>query len=353
MSANDVLKTLRDTLKKGTFDAVYYICGEDDFQKEEATKKLIDAAVDEVTRAFNLEICRAREIDGKSLNAALLALPMMADRRAVVVRDISELKKESRQALDRYLAKPSSDLVLLLVETAGAKTDKILARAGTLLEFSHLSAERIPKWIAHYTSTELNARISGGAVELLQSSVGTNLHQLVTELDKLASYADGREIDVEAVTAVVGVRSGETMADFLDHVAMRNVSRALGLIPQVISQPKTTGVSLVMGLAAQTIAISWGKGKRNEGLSRGRLRDEYFTFLKQTGGVYTGRPWASAVKTWAEAVELWNTVTLEHALDALLEADLALKETRLSSEEQVLATLVLSMCVDNDRSMAA
>ncbi len=352
MSAN-ALKTLRDGLKRGTFDAAYYICGEDDFQKEDAMKQLIAASVDPTTRDFNLDVRRAQELDGKSLDAALLALPMMAERRAVVLRDVAALRKEARQALDRYMKSPSSDVVLMLVETSGAKTDQALARRSTLLEFDYLSTDRIPKWITHYVSTELRAKISAGAVELLQSAVGTNLYQLVAELDKLASYSAGREIDEDAVAAIVGVRRGETMGDFLDQVAMRNVSRSLELIPQVLSQPKTTGVLLVMGLAAQTVALSWGKERRNEGLSQGRLQDEYFALLKQAGGVYTGRSWGSAAKTWSRAVENWSIASLEHALDALLEADLALKETTLSSEEQILATLILSMCVENDRTIAA
>jgi DNA polymerase-3 subunit delta len=35
---------------------------------------------------------------------------------------------------------------------------------------------------------------------------------------------------------------------------------------------------------------------------------------------------------------------LDRALALLLSADVALKETKLSSEEQLLATLVLSLC---------
>ncbi len=353
MAANDPLKTLRDALKKRMFDAVYYICGEDDFQKEDAMKQLIDAAVDPATRDFNLEVRRAPELDGKSVNAALLALPMMAQRRAVVFRDVSALRKEARQSLDRYLASPSPDVVLLLVETSGAKTDKALGKAGTVLEFSHLATGRIPNWITHYASSKLDVRISPGAVELLQSAVGTNLYQLVAELDKLSSYAAGREIDEDAVVAVVGIRRGETMADFLDHVATRNVSRALELIPQVLSQPKTTAVLLVMGLATQMVAIAWGKGRQNEGLSRGRLQSEYFELLKRSGSVYTGRSWGSAAQVWAAAVDHWSEASLGRALDALLDADLALKDTKLSSEEQILATLVLSMCVDDRQSMAA
>jgi hypothetical protein len=37
----------------------------------------------------------------------------------------------------------------------------------------------------------------------------------------------------------------------------------------------------------------------------------------------------------------------------LLEADVALKESRVSSEEQLLATVVLSLCAADDRNAAA
>ena len=54
MSAS-ALKTMRDALKRGAFDGVYYICGEDDFQKEDAVRKLVEAAVEPAMRDFNME----------------------------------------------------------------------------------------------------------------------------------------------------------------------------------------------------------------------------------------------------------------------------------------------------------
>ena len=352
MSAN-ALKTLRDALKRGTFDGAYYICGEDDFQKEDAVKQLVEAAIEPGMRDFNMDVKRAQEVDAKSLDAMLSALPMMADRRVVVIKDASALKKDPRKVLDKYLTHPSPDVMVILLETSAGKTDKDLAKNSTPMEFDYLSADRIPKWITHCATTQFQTKITPEAVELLQTAVGTDLHLLVAELDKLASFAYGREIAESDVSAVVGVRRGETMADFLDQVAMRNLTRALELLPQILSQPKMSAVSLVMALATQTIALAWGKAKRNEGLSQGRLQGEYFNFLKQAGSVFTGRPWGSAASAWAGAVERWTTESLDRALNALLEADITLKETRFSSEEQVMATLVLSMCVEDERSMAA
>ncbi len=352
MPANG-LKTLHETLKRGGFDGAYYICGEDDFQKEDAVKKLIEAAIEPGMRDFNMEVIRAQEQDPKSLDAALSALPMMADRRVVVVRDAGALKKDARKVLDRYLSNPSPDVLVLLVEASGGKTDKGLAGAATPVEFDYLTPERIPKWIVHHASTQHQLKLTPEAVELLQGAVGTDLHQLMTEIDKLASFTNGREADETDVAAVVGVRRGETMADFLDCVAERNVTLALELLPHILSQPKTSAVQLVMGLTVQTLALGWGKARRREGLSQGRLQGEYFSLLKQSGSVFTGRPWGSAASKWAASVDAWSIHACDRALAALVETDTALKETRVSSEEQIMASLVLSMCVDDDRSWAA
>ena len=351
MSAT-ALKTLRDALKRGSFDGAYYVYGEDDFQKNDAVKQLTAAAIEPAMRDFNMEVLRAHEIDARTLDSALSALPMLADRRVVVIRDAGSLKKDARKVLDKYLEHPSPDVLVILVESSGGKSDKDLPRSTTPLEFDPLTADRIPRWIAHYASTEFHLKITPEAAELLQSAAGTDLLQLVSELDKLASYTGGREIQESDVVAVVGVRRGETMADFLDQVAYRNAGKALELLPHILSQPKTSAVQLVMALTVQTIALAWAKAKRAEGLSSGRLQTELFNLLKMSGSAFTGRPWGSAVAAWAGSVDRWTTSALDHALAALLDADSALKETRVSSEEQVMATLVLSMCVEDERIAA-
>ncbi|MEO5904939.1 MAG: DNA polymerase III subunit delta [Gemmatimonadaceae bacterium] len=352
MSAS-ALKIMRDALKRGVFDGAYYICGEDDFQKEDAMRQLTAAAVEPAMRDFNFDVRRSQDFDTKSLDAALSAVPMMADRRVLVMRDVSALRKEPRKILDKYLKSPLPDVMVLMVETSGGKTDTELARSCTRLEFDSLSADRIPKWIAHYASTEFQTKITTDAAELLQGAVGTDLHQLVGELDKLASFTNGREITEADVSAIVGVRRGETMADFLDQVANRNASRASDLVPLILSQPKTSAVALVMALATQTMALSWGRAKLDEGLSQGRLQGEYFNLLKQAGSAFTGRPWGAAAAAWASATSRWTRRSLDHSLAVLLEADIALKDARISSEEQLMATLVLEMCIEDNRSIAA
>ena len=101
--------------------------------------------------------------------------------------------------------------------------------------------------------------------------------------------------------------------------------------------------------------------KRDVSLARGpfrgrlpafRLETEYFALLK-AGRAYPGRPWGEAVKSWSANAGKWSAAQLDVALDALLAADMALKSTRVSSEEQVIESLILAMCAPNRAGVAA
>ena len=351
MAPPDAQRTLRKAIQERSFAPVYYLYGEDDFLKEAALRDLLTAAVDPATRDFNLDLRRGAELDGETLGVLLGTMPMMAERRLVVVRDVAALKKEARGVLDRYLERPASDTVVVLVAPAGAKVDRGLADRATALEYPMLTGDRVPKWIAHHASSELGAAITPAAAELLQSAVGAELPQLAAELDKLASYTNGGEIDEAAVAAVVGVRRGETMGDLLDRVAMRDAAGAIALVDHVLSQPKTSAVQVVMALTTQTIALAWGQAMRQRGTSVGALTKMYFDFLKE-GSAYPGRPWGEATSAWARAVDRWDAPGLDRALDLLLAADVLLKESKLSSEEQILASLVLSLCASDAQRAA-
>jgi DNA polymerase-3 subunit delta len=347
-------RAFQKSIRERTFAPVYYVHGDDDYLKEDAVRQLIAAVVEPATKEFNLEIRRGGEIDAGTLGSLLDTPPMMAKRRMVVVRDVGALKKDARGAIDGYLLRPSSDTVLVLVTLgAGSKLDKAFESVALSVCFDPLTEDRVPKWIEHHATSVLGTTISTGAVSLLHESVGNDLPALIAELDKLASYVSGGQIDESAVTSVVGARQGETMSGLLDAILDRDARQALGRLGPVLSHPKTSAVTIVMALATQTMAVAWARALRDRGAPMSQMYNELFGLLKEGGGAFTGRSWGDAVKAWTRAVERWTTPELERALDRLLEADAALKESRLSSDEQLLATLILSLCGDAERSVAA
>ena len=337
-------------MRERSFEQVYYFHGKDDFLKESTARELMTAVLDPSTREFNLEVLRGDEVAADRLDTVLATPPMFADRRMVVVRDVSSLKKDARATLMAYLANPAGDLVLLLVDPA-AETDEAIAKVSFAVDFEELTGNRVPAWITHYTQTTLGATITEAAAALLHEAVGTDLAALASELDKLASFSAGRAIDDEAVRAVVGVRSGETMGDLLDAVADRNAARALMLIPIVLSQPKANAVTLIMALATQMGAIAWGRAARDRGVPVAGLRNGFYTLLKE-GKAFPGRSWSDAVECWQRGTQRWTSPELSRAMNELLAADIAAKESRVSSEEQLVTSLVLSLCTTPDRKAA-
>src|SRR5882724_7713278 len=128
MSASS-LKTLRDAIKRRSFDGAYYISGEDDYQKDDAVRQYLDVALEPGARDFNLDTRRAAELDPETLGVLLSTPPMMAERRVIVLRDVGALKKDARKVLDEYLKNPAIDLLLIMAVGSGSKVDNSLAAA--------------------------------------------------------------------------------------------------------------------------------------------------------------------------------------------------------------------------------
>jgi len=361
------LRVVQAAIQSRSFAPVYYLHGDDDYLKDGAVRDLLEASIDPSTRDFNCEIRRASELDAQAVSSLLSTPPMLADKRAVVLRDVTALKKAARQQLDQYLKRPAADTLLLLVSPAGTKADAAIAAASESLEFAPLTPERVRRWIAHHATTVLAVTIADDAAQLLQQAVGNDLHQLASELDKCASYALGVHvdmhasltaggdvramIDVETVSAVVGIRRGETVTDLLDAVARQDAAAAVTLVAHVLGQPKVTAVQVVMMLSTQAFALAYGRARRDAGIPTNRLPQEFFAFLKDTGG-YPGRPWGEAASAWTKVTEQWSAAACEQAILLLLEADMALKETTVSNAEQILMSLVLALCALRRRKAA-
>ena len=346
------MRALKSALEQRTFDRVYLFHGDDDYLKEEKIRALIDRATEPGTRDFNLDVKRAAEVDAGSLGLMLDSPPMMAERRVVVLRDVTTLKKDARAVLATYLGHPAADTLLVLVAGTGTKPDGALMGAATTVEFRSLTDDELAKWVASRASA-LGVKFDVRAAELLCSAIGNDLALLAGEIDKLRSYTNGEAIDEAAIEAVVGVRHGETLGDLLDLVAQRNSANAIALLERVLAQPKTTGVSIVMALTTQTLAIGWLLAACERGLAQHQFERELFGLLKENPSSVAGRPWGEAVKAWVHALRRWDHAAVDRAVSLLLAADIALKDTRISSEEQLLTSLLLAMTAGAPRRAAA
>jgi DNA polymerase-3 subunit delta len=330
-------------------DAVYLLYGEEDVLKDEAVRTLVEAAVGS-NRDFNLDVRYAADLTPDSFHSLVNTLPMLAERRAVVVRGAEHLGKRKTKLRDevaRYLAAPNPTTVLVLVVAAGEEPDAELVRASTAVRLEPLSAERVPRWIEHYAAT-LGLTVAPEATELLRDAVGTDLSTLARELEKLAALTvgTGRAATAEDVTSLVGVRRGETLYDLVHAALERRVARAAQLVEPVLEQAGMSGVRILSLLGTHLVGAALARAERDRGANEARLPDIVFRQLL-AARPYGLRGYKDEAAHWSRWSALWTAAELRRTLRAALAADTALKTATVSDDRGILTQLVLGFAPMN------
>lgn len=327
-------------LKKGAPDPVYLLHGDEDVLKDEAVRALLDAAVDPAARDFNFDSRFAADLDAEAFHVLVNTPPMLADRRAVVLRGVDQLgkrKSKLRDELVRYVSAPNPTTVLVLVAAAGEDPDAEIARRATSVALGALEPERVPRWVTHH-ATKLALQLEPDAMDLLIAAVGNDLSALARELEKLAALAGDRPATAADVTALVGVRRGETVHDLVDAALERRAARAAQLVEPVLEQAGMSGVKVVTLLGTHLVGAALARAERDRGA--GRLEDAVFRHLL-AARPYGLRGYKDEAARWVRWSGLWTAAELSGALRAALAADRALKGTTVTDDRGIVMQLVL------------
>jgi DNA polymerase-3 subunit delta len=97
---------LASDLKAG-IRPVYLVHGDEPFLIEDALGRLLDAAQVTSSTEFNEEIFRARESMAEDVVISCQTLPMMAERRIVVVKELNAWKASERFLLTLRIPHPA------------------------------------------------------------------------------------------------------------------------------------------------------------------------------------------------------------------------------------------------------
>jgi DNA polymerase-3 subunit delta len=344
---------LSRALKKGEPAPVYHLVGEEDVLKEEATRLVLDRALDPSLRDFNYDQRTASSLDPEALVALLDTLPMLADRRVVVLRDVDGWQKRARgrTALLRYLERPSPETVLLMVQSATEPdADKELAARAVVVRCDRLPPERAARWVALEASRQGFA-VTPEAAGHLVAAVGPDLSVLRAELAKLSALPAGTEVTLELIGDLVGVRHGETMQDWRVALLDDDTARAAALLGPVLAQSGVSGVRLLMTLGPALIGLWIARTEHDRG-ARGRaLEGACFQSLLRMRPYGLG-DWKQEAAHWARWAPRWPVPRVHAALAAALAADQALKSTTLRDEHTVLLDLVLDLAATRPARVA-
>lgn len=329
-------------LQRGDAAPVYYLTGDEDVVKDELIETLVAAVLDPASRDFNLDVRSAGDLDGEAFHTLVETMPLLAARRVVVIKNLEQWRKNAGvwDVVRAYVANPAASTVLVLVHGPGEAPDPGLARAAVHVEAVPLSGEALTRWVAR-RAERAGVRLEPKAVEHLIRAVGSDLGHLGTELEKLAS-AVGTDATADDVARLVGVRYGETVADWVAAVLRRDTPRAVSLLEVVLPQAGVTGVRLLTALGTELIGVRLARALADAGLPRGRLHRALIEQLRAARPPGLG-DWDAHVSAWIEATSHWTAVELDRAICAAAEADQALKSTTITDDAGTLRGLLLAL----------
>ncbi len=340
------LDSLFRSLQKGQLAGAYYLHGPEDILKDEAVRAILDRALDPALRDFNLDQRYAGQLDPETLVTLCTTLPMMAERRAVVLREIEGWKRKPkvRAAMLGYLQRPSPETVVILVQGSGdEEPDKELARLSYAVACDPLPPERALKWLQRRATT-LGLQLEEEASRHLLHAVGGDLGALAAELQKFAALPEGELFSAERIGELVGIRQGETMFDWRDAVFDDHTQRAIGLLGAVLDQPGSSGVKLLTLLGTTLVGVGIARTHYDGGL-RGRALDDAVFGIFRRNRPHGLLSWGEEKTRWVRWAGSWPANRVRDALRDARAADKALKETTISDERGILTDLLLRTAV--------
>ena len=227
---------------------VYLIVGGDRPKIQRAIRRLRDRIGDEST-----ELLSAVEAAGEDAVAACNSPGLFGSGgRLVVVSDVDRWKAADVKAVADYLAAPAPDTVLALVgeETKkGSALAKACAKAGEILVYD-IAKRRLAEWVAKQFA-DRGVESDAEACRLLIEIVGEDPEELATEVDKLATWADGERIGTHEVEQLASGCAEIPGYELTDAWGRRDIRAALAACQTLLERspdPVSRTVPALVGL---------------------------------------------------------------------------------------------------------
>ena len=243
-----------NSLKREVVSPIYLFFGEEAYLRDKLVKRFILTLLPGEVRDFNLDL-----VDGKvsSLNdITFLAqnLPFMSNKRLIIVNDAqyfkpkkkggkneetdTQNKTDSEDIFLKYLDNPNPSTVILFIAEEGIDKRKKLftriAKKGQIVEFFPLRNKDLRDWVMQAVKAE-GKKINGDAIEKLLINAGSDLRQLKTEIEKLATYIGTKEnIEAGDVEVLVTKRSDHNVFQIVDAVGAKKFTEAIKIIREMV-----------------------------------------------------------------------------------------------------------------------
>jgi DNA polymerase-3 subunit delta len=218
---------------------VYALFGDEDFLKRLARERIIASVLGEADPAFAVSAYAGDKLEYSTVRNELDTLPFLAPCRIVVVENADAFVTAHRQALEQYVAKPSSVGVLILDVKTFADNTKLAKAIPDVAKIACKAPPpfKLPAWCVEWAKTQHKKKLTPDAAELLVELVGLGMGQLNQELGKLASAVGTKlAIAIEDVETFVGRSKTADVWRIMDAVGEGRPGEALSILEDLFAE---------------------------------------------------------------------------------------------------------------------
>jgi DNA polymerase-3 subunit delta len=286
--------SLRRDLSAGKISPVYFLVGEEAFLKEEAAAAIRRSVLGEAESEGTLWSLTVLEGGAATLAEILDAartLPMLSERRLVLVKSAESMRESEADVLKEYLKDPAPTTCLVFA-TGSGKPDfrkavfRALQERACVVEFPALKGPSIARWIRDRVRARA-AEIDPEAVALLEVHRGSDLFGMDQELSKVLDFlAPSRRITAEALGETLGTAVAGSIFEMAERVGAGEGIEAIRLLRGILAEGEEP-VRLLFLIARQIRILVTGKslvkqGRRGRDLAAALGIPPYPTLLEKT-----------------------------------------------------------------------
>lgn len=202
-------------IKTGLPCATFILHGEEEYVKSQAIKAVIET-VDEDLRPFN--VSELEKPDPRLLNETCETLPLFYDKRIVICRELADSTDIAKYM--SILTDHSPETALLLVFkgklAANSALMKYAAKHEAEVLFDFLSQRDCIRWCMKH-AVESGVVLDQNTAAAFIGAVGTDMTNIVSELDKLIDYVGpGNSVTAQDISVCTRTSLETRIFDMLD-----------------------------------------------------------------------------------------------------------------------------------------
>jgi DNA polymerase III subunit delta len=235
-------------LKNRIFKPVYFLAGEEPYYIDLITNYIEDKVLPEAEKAFNQMIIYGDDTNIPSIIDTARRFPMMASHQVIIIKEAQSLKKIEDLVL--YLEKPLLSTILVFsykYKTLDKRTKlvKTLETHGVYFESARVRDYLIPGWIERYLMLK-GIKTDPSASAMLTEYLGTDLHKIVNELEKLIiTLPAGKPvITTSLIEKNIGISKDYNNFELQKALGERNILKANMIVHYFADNPRDNPITL-------------------------------------------------------------------------------------------------------------